>query len=54
MYDRVTVRPQAGETMNMGAEVMYWPINNTENTQGITLVVFPKKPNNVDINAELK
>jgi hypothetical protein len=39
--------------MNRGAEVPYWPVNNTENTQGITLVVFPKKKlNNVDINAE--
>jgi hypothetical protein len=38
--------------MNRGAEVPHWPINNTENTQGITLAVFPKKNNNVDIKAE--
>jgi hypothetical protein len=29
--------------MNRGAEVPYWPVNNTENMQGITLVVLPQK-----------
>jgi hypothetical protein len=44
----VTVH-EIGETMNRGAEASY---NNTENTQGITLVVFPINPNNADIKTE--
>jgi hypothetical protein len=38
--------------MNKGAEVPHWPINNINNTQSITLVVFPRKNNKVDIKAE--
>jgi hypothetical protein len=30
-------------TMNKGAEVPYWPVNNTENTRSITLKVSPQK-----------
>jgi hypothetical protein len=46
--DRVTIH-EIGETMNRGAKASS---NNTENTQGITLVVFPINPRNADIKTE--